>query len=1361
MPSMRLASFRLLGATLLLCPLLVQAQSLEPVWQHVELGTNIGGSGLWTGDLDGDGAHEIILGTDDFPNRRLVVMTYAEGEYVQRWASAPYAEPGIAQTLVANLDGDGDAEIYALLTDGRIDIYDGTALERTETAELEGGAPQRALFADVDDDGTTELVVRGAFGLQVYDALTLALEWSTEEYGGSDGLAVGDVDGDGEAEIVLADGFVLGGTSHAVEWRYLSGFGREVVLGNIDADPALEIFASAGSYYITAYDAEIRTPLWQIETGSEIAALLLADVDGDGDVEAVVGEGQWGDIKGYDLQTRQLIWSVNNPEHGVTRVAVGDPDGDGMPEVLWGAGQYSSGQDNLFVAGIGTEEIEWRSLDLDGPFFVGQTDVDGDDVADIVALSRASRSGYDGGVLLVYDGITHALKWTLSTSSYDDVQAVGVGDVTGDGRGDIVYAAGSYSNGLRVIDGATREETTLTTGLENVRVIELVDLDGDDVAEILLGDTEGRVALLAGITFETIWQSIATGYPIGGIAVAECDDDAADEIVFFGRGGLVQMYDAQTHYLEWKSADLGDVSALAVADTDRDGTAEILTGHESGEVRVTTCGTFETVTTASVSDAAVTAIRPAALDLTPEPELLVGTGDTYYYPQTLATLKALRASDLTTVWESEPLGYVVGGPGRLSIGDFDGDRYTDVLVGTDGSFVQFRAAEPYPDVVPPVVLTTIPADGATAVEVDTPIRATFSEPIDPTSLVDRVALTADGASIGFSTTYDEALRVLILTPAEHLPPSSAIEVRLSGLIADSTGNGLDGNGNGVSDGTADDVAWTFVTGTSVDDVGPTVMALSVGKETIWSGVPLTVTAALSDSSTVATNYIAAAELFVDAPGDPGTGTPMAALDGTFDAAEEIAQATLETAGWEPGTHTLHVRGLDTRGNWGDLAAVEIAVQGDATPSWPMIGHNPQHTGFVEGSEVAPPFRSMWSPDLGSDPSGIAAANGALYATHRYHSGGAALSALDAETGETRWTYGFGSVTIGAPAFAYGLVFVQTNDHTPGSYVWALDAETGAVRWQTPYDAQWSQGSGPTVAAGKVFVNGGYYGGMYAYDAFSGEELWFFNLPQISDWTPAYADGVVYAGPGSYAVDAETGALLAQYPNSGLTPVIHDGTLFTTSPVSAIDLETGSVRWSVDGYLEPAIGYGMVFVPYGSGLRAYDEATGTLRWNIDLGYTAEGSPLLANGYAFVRANGRTIAVDVATQAIAWSTSVGGPIAVAGDRLYVFSSSGEVLGFESVPVDAEDGATPHRFALEQNFPNPFDRTTQITYSLPTTERVTLEVFNALGQRVATLIEGLQQPGVHAVEWTPSGLSSGVYHLRLRAGTQVLTKRAALVR
>jgi hypothetical protein len=200
---------------------------------------------------------------------------------------------------------------------------------------------------------------------------------------------------------------------------------------------------------------------------------------------------------------------------------------------------------------------------------------------------------------------------------------------------------------------------------------------------------------------------------------------------------------------------------------------------------------------------------------------------------------------------------------------------------------------------------------------------------------------------------------------------------------------------------------------------------------------------------------------------------------------------------------------------------------------------------------------------------------------------------------------------------------------------------------------------------------------------------------------------------------------------------------------------------VDGYLEPAIGYGTVFVPYGSGLRAYDEATGTLRWNIDLGYTAEGSPLLANGYAFVRANGRTIAVDIETQTIAWSTSVGGPIAVAGDRLYVFSSSGEVLGFESIPVDAEDGAPPHRFALEQNFPNPFDRTTQITYSLPTAERVTLEVFNALGQRVATLVEGLQQPGVHAVEWTPSGLSSGVYHLRLRAGTQVLTKRAALVR
>jgi N-methylhydantoinase B/oxoprolinase/acetone carboxylase alpha subunit len=88
-------------------------------------------------------------------------------------------------------------------------------------------------------------------------------------------------------------------------------------------------------------------------------------------------------------------------------------------------------------------------------------------------------------------------------------------------------------------------------------------------------------------------------------------------------------------------------------------------------------------------------------------------------------------------------------------------------------------------------------------------------------------------------------------------------------------------------------------------------------------------------------------------------------------------------------------------------------------------------------------------------------------------------------------------------------------------------------------------------------------------------------------------------------------------------------------------------------------------------------------------------------------------------------------------------------------------PSRFALKQNFPNPFNPKTRIEYTLLTSGKVKLEVFNALGQLVTVLVSEEQTAGVRQVDFDGSQLASGVYYYRLSAAGKSQTLKMILVK
>ncbi|HTO93285.1 MAG TPA: T9SS type A sorting domain-containing protein [Bacteroidota bacterium] len=88
-------------------------------------------------------------------------------------------------------------------------------------------------------------------------------------------------------------------------------------------------------------------------------------------------------------------------------------------------------------------------------------------------------------------------------------------------------------------------------------------------------------------------------------------------------------------------------------------------------------------------------------------------------------------------------------------------------------------------------------------------------------------------------------------------------------------------------------------------------------------------------------------------------------------------------------------------------------------------------------------------------------------------------------------------------------------------------------------------------------------------------------------------------------------------------------------------------------------------------------------------------------------------------------------------------------------------PAAFSLEQNYPNPFNPATTIRYGLPVRTNVSLAVYNALGQRVATLVDGEQEAGIHEAKLDGSALASGVYFYRIQTPQFVRTLKLDLVK
>lgn len=255
--------------------------------------------------------------------------------------------------------------------------------------------------------------------------------------------------------------------------------------------------------------------------------------------------------------------------------------------------------------------------------------------------------------------------------------------------------------------------------------------------------------------------------------------------------------------------------------------------------------------------------------------------------------------------------------------------------------------------------------------------------------------------------------------------------------------------------------------------------------------------------------------------------------------------------------------------------------------WPKVGYDPQNTSYApEVSTPAQEVSPCWSLDLTSG----------LYTS---------------------------------PTIADGTVYLNYESEYYGDEpnVYALDAETGDTRWTVDLGRFGSFWTSPTVAGEMVFVldeSGAHCGNLLALDRADGNELW--RAEGRFKHSAVVWDGRVYAGSedGIVAIDTMDGEVVWDNRGTGkarATPAIDDESLFVPlgDSLRALDATTGALQWETDtgtGQTSPVVSDEMVFTGGKDGcLRAFDVDSGSIQWTHEREAQIYEPPAAAGDFVF--------------------------------------------------------------------------------------------------------------------------------------------------
>lgn len=174
-------------------------------------------------------------------------------------------------------------------------------------------------------------------------------------------------------------------------------------------------------------------------------------------------------------------------------------------------------------------------------------------------------------------------------------------------------------------------------------------------------------------------------------------------------------------------------------------------------------------------------------------------------------------------------------------------------------------------------------------------------------------------------------------------------------------------------------------------------------------------------------------------------------------------------------------------------------------------------------------------------------------------------------------------------------------------------------------------------------------------------------------------------------------------------------------------------------------------------------------NVFLTWSHDFSPQILDDERGVSLKASEVNIDKTTGNIIVTAMIWGGERISRYAIQSYSPQGDIIytvdygigGDGLARGDNLQNAVNVLYELNQNFPNPFNPSTVISYSLAATGNVNLKVYDAAGKEIVTLVNELQPAGNYEAKFNASDLPSGIYYYKLSSGEFVDTKRMILIK